>query len=449
MRSLERDLLRWVLGALSLGTLVVVAVAYAVLLDEMNESFDADLKNVAEGVASYQRAASGWQVGARPQLPQRTDDAVDSEIVTLTWTRDGQRVYSSDPRVELPFAAVEGLSEARSRGEAWIVYTSVHAGGVAQAAQRRSARQQMAGESAAKIASPLVLLVLAVGGLLVYSLRRGLRPLDRAARDIAARSAASLEAIPLAEVPRELSPVVASTNELMERLSQAFTAQRRFLADAAHELRTPMTALRLQLQLLQRSDDPAARQAALAELQAGIERSQRLIEQLLQVARSERDGDDMRRERIDLGELVRSAVGSASARADARGLDLGASAASGLSIEGDAQQLRVLLDNLIENALRYTPGGGLIDVVAEAAPGAVLLRVVDSGPGIAPEERPRVFDRFYRGTAGAASDVSGSGLGLAIAKAIAERHGADLGLHTGPDGRGLEVRVLFRPPPAG
>ncbi|MFT3817188.1 MAG: ATP-binding protein [Rubrivivax sp.] len=443
MHSLERALLRRIVGTLAAGALLVTAVAYRVTLDEMNEVFDAELKTIAEGVASVYPAGPGPHADVR--LPERRDRPQDVEIVTLMWTPDGRRLYSSDPRAALPFSAAAGLASPVVTGERWIVYTNVHAAGVAQAAQRHSARQEMAGESAAKISSLLVGLVAGVGVLLVYSLRRGLAPLDAAARDIAARSAGALEPIGVGGVPRELQPVLDSTNALLQRLAAAFTAQRRFLADAAHELRTPITALRLQLQLLQRSPDAAAQRAALAELQAGIDRSQHLVEQLLQVARSGPDGEATRRDPVDLGALARSVVGHFSIKADARGIDLGARAGGGIVARGDAQQLTVLLNNLVDNALRYTPPGGTVDVEAALEQGQPVLRVLDDGPGIDPAERGRVFDRFYRGAAGSgtAAAAGGSGLGLAIVRAIAERHGARVELADGPTGRGLAVSVRF------
>jgi signal transduction histidine kinase len=225
----------------------------------------------------------------------------------------------------------------------------------------------------------------------------------------------------------------------------SFSAQRRFLADAAHELRTPVTALRLQLQLLRRSGDETSRERALHELERGIARSQRLIEQLLSVARSEPDGEGRRHEVIDLGELVRLVVADFSARAEQRCIDLGARTEAMVVTQADPDQLQVLLNNLVENALRYTPSGGVVDVEAVMHEGAPMLRVVDNGPGIPDAERERVFDRFYRGedAQALAPDAGGSGLGLAIVRAIAQGHHAQVSLHTPVSKRGLEVRVVF------
>ncbi len=446
MRSIERTLLAWVLGALSLGSLLVALVTYRVTFEEMTEVFDADLKNVAQAVGSYHHSGLGADA-FQPHLPQRTDRPDDSEIVTVTWTRARHRVYASDPRVAIAYSDVEGLSRTRVDGEDWIVYSSVRDDGVAQAAQRVAARQEMAGESAAKVFPPMLVLVVIVGGLLVFGLRRGLRPLDGAARDVAARSALSLDPIEAGDVPREVAPLVASINGLIGRLATAFSAQRRFLADAAHELRTPVTALRLQLQLLRRAADEASREEAMAELESGIARSQRLIEQLLDVARSEPDGEVTRKEPVELAGLARVVVGRLSVQAEQLGVDVGAAGPTGVLVRGDKDQLTVLVDNLVENALRYTPAGGVVDVEVRRRDGRAELRVIDNGPGIPEAERERVFDRFVRGEDARvqARDASGSGLGLAIVRAIAQRHGASVSLHTPASGRGLEVRVGFPP----
>jgi signal transduction histidine kinase len=445
MRSIERYLLAWIMGALGLGAVVIVLVTYLVTLDEMNEIFNADLKNVAEALGTHHRAGIGPGDPTWPRYPQRTDVADPAEIVTITWTPDGRKVFASDRRVEIPFSNQETLSQLHIGQEDWIVYTDVSANGVAQAAQRVSARRGAAAESASKIFLPMIALVLFVAALMVVALRRGLRPLDSAARDVATRTASSLAPIPTADVPREITPLVVSINDLMARLSLALSTQRRFLADAAHELRTPVTALRLQLQLLKRSRDEAAHTESLGELEAGIARSQHLIEQLLHVARFEPDGEALRREPVDLSALTRAVVGAMSVKADHLGLDLGATGQADVVVQADAGQLTVLLNNLVENALRYTPAGGVVDVEATVLDGRPTLRVVDSGPGIPADERERVFGRFYRSpqASGQAREAGGSGLGLAIVRGIAELHGAAVSLHTPRSGQGLEVRVSF------
>jgi signal transduction histidine kinase len=445
LHSIRRHLLAWILGALIAGSLALVAVSYFVTLEEMDEVFDENLKQAAIVLASHHRFDDvPVRRQALPELPRVYEEEGNFDFVSLTWTRDGQLTSLSEPDVKLPFVQTSGATEVKVGGEAWHLYTIVLDRGVVQVAQRVSSRHSLAAEAASKLFLPLFVLIALTGVLLTAALRRGLKPLDEAADGVAVRSAVSLEPIGAESMPQEIHPLIRSINDLMHRLAEAFSAQRRFVADAAHELRSPVTALRLQLQLLERAKDEPARALAVAELKAGIERSQRLIEQLLSLSRVEPDGPAQIPQRLDLGELVRDVVGRHSAGADHKGVDLGADAGDDIVVTGDRHQLEVLLDNLVGNAIRYTVPGGTIDVRAARIEGQPALQVVDNGPGIPEADRERVFDRFYRGE-DVQSDVqvSGSGLGLAIVRAIAERHGASVGLHTAPSGQGLEVRVLF------
>ncbi|NRF70827.1 sensor histidine kinase N-terminal domain-containing protein [Aquincola sp. S2] len=447
MRSLERQLLAWLLAALLFGTAVLATVSYVVTLEEVDETFDDSLRQIALAVAGTPGGAAA--LPPRPARAAVDDDRSEIDFVTQVWTPDGQLAYSSHPGLELPFSRREGHARIRGsdgNGGDWHRYTVVTEQRVVQVAQRADERSDFALDSALTVMWSLAAMVGVLAALLVAALRRGLRPLGRATRSVAERSATSLEPIGEAGLPRELQPLLRAINELLQRLSEALATQRRFVADAAHELRTPVTALRLQLQLLQRADDEADRAAALAELASGIERAQHLIEQLLHLSRLEPDAATRPFEPVDLGALARAVVGSLSIKADHKGIDLGADAEHGLRVPGDVHQLTILLSNLVENALRHGRSGGIVDVRADRLGPHPMLQVIDDGPGIAASERARVFDRFYRGEgarAESADEGCGSGLGLAIVKAIAQRHGADVSLHDGPAGRGLEVRVVF------
>jgi signal transduction histidine kinase len=446
MRSIRRHLLAWILSALSVGSLVLVGVSYLVTLEEMDEIFDENLKQVALAVVSHHRFGESSPLLREelPKLPRVYEEEGDFDFVTLTWTRDGRLTFNSDPDVALPFATTSGSTTAQGSGEEWHLYTIVLDQGVVQVAQRVSSRRILAAEAASKLFLPFFVLILLIGALLTAALRRGLKPLDRAADDVAARSAVSLEPIDEEGMPKEIHPLIRSINDLMHRLAQAFSLQRRFVADAAHELRSPVTALRLQMQLLERARDEPSRQRAVAELKAGIERAQRLLEQLLSLSRLEPDAPVREPQRLDLGELVRDVVARHSVGADHKGIDVGADAGDGVAVLGDRHQLEVMLDNLVGNAIHYTPSGGTVDVRAARIDGHPALVVTDNGPGIPEAERERVFDRFYRGE-GVQSDENhtGSGLGLAIVKAIAQLHGAQVALRTAASGQGLEVRVTF------
>jgi two-component system OmpR family sensor kinase len=260
-------------------------------------------------------------------------------------------------------------------------------------------------------------------------------------------------------VPEEVQPLVQALNDLLARLNAALQAQRQFVADAAHELRTPLTALLLQAQLLERAGGDEQRVAAMAELKQGLERATRVIQQLLTLAREEPGGKPdaglSEFEPVLLDELLASLVMRFQALAEAKGIHLRYQRTPDVAnrplVRGDPQALQTLLANLIDNALRYTPAGGEV-IVADhdpLQPAGPVVVIDDSGPGIPPEERERVFARFYRrpqsGTA--AGDVQGTGLGLAIVRAIAERHGILISLGGSAAG-GLAVRVRFPPVPS-
>ncbi len=446
IRSIHRQLLAWVLGALGIGASLLIAASYQVLFDEMNEVFEDNLKQVALAVVYHQGS-----IGTQPRLAQRLPPIYEEygafEFVTALWTREGRRLQTSDETVTLPFLSRSGLSLVTTGGEDWYLYTVVLEDRIVQAAQRARERRALAVDTASKLILPALLLTAVIAALLVLALRRGLAPLSQAATDVAARSVDSLESIPLSGQPLELHLLIGAINGLMQRLGSALALQREFLADAAHELRTPITALKLQLQLLERASDVPQRDAALAELRAGIERTKHLVEQLLQLSRLAPETPALRREPVDLAALSRAAVSHFSARADASSVDLGASAEGPVPIAGDALQLAILLNNLIDNAIRHTPAGGRVDVTAGLFNGHPGVKVTDTGPGIAAAERHRVFDRFYRAAAAGSGDddAHGSGLGLAIVKAVAERHAAQLSLDDA-EGGGLCVTVLFPTP---
>jgi two-component system OmpR family sensor kinase/two-component system sensor histidine kinase QseC len=300
-------------------------------------------------------------------------------------------------------------------------------------------RQRLARTAALRIVIPLSLLLPMLVIFVAWIVDRGLKPLQRLTTEVQQRDARSMTPLPQDGLPREIEPLVKELNRLLERLRDAFAVQRHFIADAAHELRSPLTALRLQMQLLDRAPDEAARSEARARLGDAVARSIHLVEQLLALARSEPRETPVEFVAVDLAAVSAQAIADTHALALERHIDLGLEAASAVPLNGDPEALRILVRNLVDNAVRYTPQGGAVQVhCAEVADGA-LLKVDDTGPGLAPALRERVFDRFFRR---AALQESGTGLGLAIVKAIAERHGASITLGSAPGG-GLQVCVRF------
>ena len=313
-----------------------------------------------------------------------------------------------------------------------------------QVAMTRQDRNQGVSSLVVWLLLPMGLLVLLLGVLIHEAVSRALRPLDQLRRDIGQREMAELHAVALSDLPDEVAPLAHTLNQLLARLDHLLAGQRQFLADAAHELNTPLAAIKLQAQLARRAHE-AERQTALDDLDAGIERAIHLTAQLLQFARLEPDQRASTHEALRLDALVRQSVVAFSAAADARDTDLGLVQADAAPLVGDRVALRALLDNLLDNALRYTPPGARIDVSLRREADGVLLEIADNGPGIPAQDRSRAVERFVRLNP---TDITGSGLGLAIARATAALHGGSLQLDDTPGG-GLTVRVRLplSPPP--
>jgi len=429
VRSLRGTLLVTLLAAVIAATLAGAVAAYRISRREIDAIFDYHLRQLA---LSLRDRALGFP-GPRVET--------GSDLVIQIWGPDGERLYVSSPAAELPDEAVIGFATVASPSGTWRVYSAALGDRVIQVAQPLSVRGELAFAAAARTLAPLFLL-LPVLALLIWSLvGRGLAPLDRLARAVATRTPDSLEPLPEEGVQDEVRPLVQSLNGLMARLSTALASQRAFVADAAHELRTPLAALKLQAQLAERARDPADRQSALAELEVGLDRAAHLVKQLLTLAREERGTvGPSGGEPVALADLVAQTVADYARLAEAKGIDLGATSVDEHAyVRGDPLALRTLLANLVDNAVRYAPGGGRVDVASGFGQKGAFLEVTDSGPGIPPEERERVFDRFYRRPG---TREEGSGLGLSIVKAIAERHGAQVTLGEAPGG-GLAVRVEF------
>jgi two-component system OmpR family sensor kinase len=314
--------------------------------------------------------------------------------------------------------------------------------GVIQVAQPMDVRERRAARLALRSLAPFAVLVPALSILIALIVGRAVRPVRGLADALRQRRPDEVQPVAVDGLPDEVRPVAEALNELLARLRAALERERAFLADAAHELRTPLTALDLQAQAVVAARDDE-RDARLADLRAGVARVARLVEQLLAIAR-EQHGTAAAAVSLDLDELVRRTVAEFVPLAEAAGIDLGIESADPVRVAGDADALRRLLGNLLDNAVRYTPVGGRVDVAVgleAGTPSRAVVAVTDTGPGIPPEERERVFARFHRiaGTAG-----TGSGLGLALAQSIAGRHDGEILLETGPGGRGL--RAVLRLP---
>ncbi|HMN83853.1 MAG TPA: ATP-binding protein, partial [Burkholderiaceae bacterium] len=342
-------------------------------------------------------------------------------------------------------------------GGLWRVYSTQLGDTVVQVAQPLAGRRHFAARVALRTVAPLLLVLPLLGALVWVVVGAGLAPVRRVAAELQSRDVQTLQPIAEAGLPSEIRPLTHSLNDLLERLARALQAQRAFVADAAHELRTPLTALKLQIQLAERARNDDERREAFAMVRGGLERSIRLVSQLLTLARQEPGAFEQTTAPVDLAALVRTVIADLAVTAGERGATITFDPADGVAatVQGHADSLRILVGNLLENALRHNPPPARIEVsLAAADGGGVRLRVRDHGPGIPPQALQRVFDRFYRvvhegdDSPGGDDASQGSGLGLAIVRSIAERHRAHIELRNAEPGPGLIADVMFPAPSA-
>ena len=443
MTSIRRTLLVTLMAGVLAIALLASAATYVTARREIGELLDLQLKQLA-----YSTRIDDLLRGRQPGFDRRVPGGEEgvTELLTQIWDRDGVLVYWSRPGSGLPVPATPGYSTVHQNDRDWRVYTLVQGTHALQVAQSVDERETVATRTALRTLLPFVVLIPLLGAMIWYAVGRGLTPLEAMSRAVGKRRADALA--PLAErgLPEELQPLAASLNALLGRLDAALGAQRRFTADAAHELRTPLAALKLQLDVARRVGDDPARIAAYDDLEGGVARASHLVDQLLTLARVEPEALAARGVDCDLVALAKDAVVARGALAAGKRIDLGLAHETPAEVHGDPASLAILLSNLLDNALRYTPAGGRIDVgVGRDDAGGAVLTVGDTGPGIPAEERERVFDRFYRGEGNRAP---GSGLGLSIVKRIADALGATIALGDAPEGTGLVVTVRFPPPGA-
>lgn len=430
MNSIRLRLLLLLLATLAAVAVAMGAATYHNALAETEALFDYQLRQMALSLRDQGEIA-----------PDQADALADEQLdfVVQIWTVDGRNIYATRAHTALPTRALLGLATINVDGQVWRTFSVATNQRVIQVAQPAQIRQRLAARAALRTVWPLVILAPLSAFGIWWLAALTLRPLRRVAADVRARDAQSLEPLEGRGLPDEIAPLVEALNALLLRLSGSLEAQRAFVADAAHELRSPLTALKLQLQLLRRAPDEAARGAAVDALTAGTDRASRLVEQLLTLARNEAGAAPAKLQAIDLAEVARQAMADTASFALSRRIELELFADRPAWVDGDAPGLTALVRNLVDNAVRYSPPSSKVEVTVMPQPEGTLLQVDDAGPGIAPAERERVFSRFYRQAPG---EEQGTGLGLAIVREVALRHGAKVDLAASPAG-GLRVAVRF------
>ena len=412
------------------------AVTFVLTFYDAIESQDEQLAQIAL-LLSRQRL---------PMSPGTLHDSgadVDPEarvVVQFLRTMDGTGMTARGELPGLPDDLPDGFQTVEVRDDSWRIFVKTLATGARVAVgQRTTVREEIARDNALRAVTPVLILIPLLVLLVGHLIRKMFRPLKRLAADLDRRAEQDLQELSDADLPAEIRPFVVAINRLLARVAHSVTAERRFVADAAHELRSPLTALSLQAERLADADLPAAAAGRLASLRDGIRRAQGMVEQLLTLARVQATNTAAAGP-VSVNAVFRHVLEDLMPLAESKHIDLGVVSVTDVSVRGAESDLGTLVKNLVDNAIRYTPDGGRIDLCVEARGREAVLRVLDSGPGIPADQRERVFDAFYRVVG---NEQIGSGLGLSIVRVIAARLGARVRLSDAEGRSGLCAEVVF------
>jgi two-component system sensor histidine kinase QseC len=389
-------------------------------------------------------AASSATATYRPLESKRTQYGLSLRY--QLWRDDtGNLLFRSDNAPTTPMTGKMGFSDTvDAQNQGWRHYQvrDKHHNVRVIVSEPHEFRNQLVRSMILSAATPLALGLPVLFLLLWFSIKRGLLPLAKLSQEITKRQADNLTPINVQSVPGEVQPIVTALNDLLRRMAQTLENERQFTDDAAHQLRTPLAAIQAQLYAARHAPAEAIHERALDQLQLSVARGIRLVNQLLALARLDPRQAKPDLAPVNLSQMAETVCAELAVLALQKDQTLELQAAPELPrINGHADMLAMLLSNLVDNAIHYTPRGGLIHITLEAEDDGVALSVSDNGPGIAPDQRARVFERFYRI---AEQSQPGTGLGLAICQRIAELHHASLTLSEGPAGRGLTVRIHFK-----
>lgn len=451
--SLRSHLMERLLTSLFMLWLASSIVGYFATLNYANQPYDLVLLERARMVAERMKLGSGQErLDINLNLPDGNDPGISDQVLYTVSDSNGEKI-AGNANLSRPLSFRKGkagplFSNGERNGEKTrivsLVYPGPPGGKLLQLhlSETIHQRQELIRGIFAYIVIPQLLLIMIATVVVWYGLKQGLMPLERLRREVAARKRDDLSRLDETRAPAEVHPLIDAVNNLLERLKQAMQAQKRFIADASHQLRTPLAGLKTQAELALRENDLERKQRTLEQLFISARRSAHLANQLLALARNEPEGQgDNTFAQLDLNQLAQECTTSWVPVALEKNIDLGFEGIPiSVPVRGDATSLGEMLGNLIDNAIRYTPSGGHVTVIVSHSPDGAMLCVEDNGPGIDPQHRERVFERFYRILG---SGQSGSGLGLAIVAEVAKRHGATITLNRGHGGLGTLFSIRF------
>jgi two-component system sensor histidine kinase QseC len=440
--SLRRRLLGLLLGGVAAAWLVTMVFSYIDAHHQVDKLFDAQLAQAAQTLLALASHDEGDDIDDLGDAGHKNQRRLRFQI----WRADGKLLMRSKNAPKTALTATDGFSETRDRKDRWRHYSQWnddHSLQV-QVSENHHIRDELIAHIAWRLLFPALFGLPLIGLWVWVATRQGLSSLDGIARQIASRAPQQLQPLTPAAAPEEIRTILEALNGLFQRVETALETERRFTADAAHELRTPLAALQAQVQVALRARDSSERDRSLAQLQSGLTRASHLVDQMLQLARLDPESGLPDPQPVDLAVLAEAVCADLGHQILDKDLDFALAAAPGCIVTGQAEWLRVLIRNLIDNAIRYTPTGGSLRVQVAVANGQSRLSVSDSGPGIPAGDREAVLRRFHRLNRG--EHPTGSGLGLAIVARIAELHGADLEFAAGENAQGLQVTVTWPAP---
>jgi signal transduction histidine kinase len=437
--SLKSQLTIWLIGLLSAVGLIAGGISYFIARNAAGEFLDHQLVMIAESVHTGSQLRS-----MQAKFLEDSKQNQENGFVIQVWNeeepiRSKEPVRSSRPNFDLPRSNAVGYSDSLLSGEKWRVYSLIYPDRTVQVSQSYVVRSEIATNAALCALLPILGLLPLSWVLVIIGVGRILKPLSDVTSAVTQRDATSLTPLPSEAVPIEVAPLITELNGLLQRIRETIESQRHFVTDAAHEMRTPLAALQLQIENLSQSRSQDDLEARVGELRSGMNRAIHLVEQLLKMARYGAENKSVR-SKVDLSEIVKTSISDFIPIADKRRIDLGMIHDESASILANADDLRVLFDNLLNNAIRFTPEAGQIDVSVNVVEQKAIVTIVDSGPGIPEPLLQRVFDRFFRA---GNNEIEGSGIGLAIVQAIAIRESAVVTLSNRESRSGLIAQVSF------
>jgi two-component system, OmpR family, sensor kinase len=437
MKSLKNRIIGTLIVLFAAVGVVDACITYWLSMRHIDELLDVHLQGAAVWLAAGRVGTIG--TNGPPQ------HSVDGFVGQIWEAGRATPTDNTDPEVTFNRDDPAGYSVELINGHHYRIYTlRKDADGLTyQVGQPVSYREQTAERAAIESLAPTVCLIVLVWIAIPIVVNAAFASLGRASSDAEAVGISHLTPLDVSHVPDEVRPFADSINRMIGRLQIGIDGEKRFIADAAHELRTPIAALQLRIDNLENAPDTNARGERLRELREAIVRTATMIRQLLELARADAQPDPgAASDRVDVRQMVQALVADLLPVADSRSIDLGVKRFEATQVKAHAGELRMAVRNLVENALRYTPAGGSVDIDVFEDRSGVIVRVTDTGPGIPEDALGRVFDRFFRLNA---ETVEGSGLGLSIVKSVVAKHGGSVSLENRRDGQSGLIATLVLP----